>query len=83
MSYYRYYSYSPYWNKVQSYLTRCAKCGKNTSKKFAREHEGKCKSCAAGIESAAERVLRLKRAEAERLAMAYDADCCDGEQMAA
>ena len=29
------------------YLTRCA-CGSTTSRKYAREHDGKCKSCATG-----------------------------------
>ena len=32
-------------NKHQQYLTHCTECGANTSKKFAREHNGRCKAC--------------------------------------
>jgi len=30
------------------FLIRCTTCGCNTSKKHAREHEGKCKFCTTG-----------------------------------
>lgn len=39
------------------YLTRCNSCGANTSKKYAREHEGCCKGCVAGIPTRQERIL--------------------------
>ena len=29
---------------------QCSACGSNTSKKYAREHEGKCKTCFTGEE---------------------------------
>lgn len=32
----------------QQYLTRCTVCGGHTSKKYAREHEGRCKMCTTG-----------------------------------
>jgi len=35
-------------NRYSMYLTACSSCGANTSKKYAREHEGKCKECATG-----------------------------------
>jgi hypothetical protein len=30
------------------FLTRCRKCGGSTSLKYARGHEGQCKSCVTG-----------------------------------
>ena len=32
------------------FLTNCASCGGSTSKKFARDHAGKCKPCFTGVE---------------------------------
>jgi len=31
------------------FLTNCACCGGSTSKKFARDHAGKCKPCFTGV----------------------------------
>lgn len=33
----------------QIYLVKCVCCGANTSKKYAKAHEGKCKACATGV----------------------------------
>ena len=31
------------------YLCKCRTCGQNTSKKYAREHNGQCKVCVTGV----------------------------------
>lgn len=36
--------------RFQQFCTSCNSCGGSTSKKFAREHDGKCKTCATGVE---------------------------------
>lgn len=36
-------------DKLTQYLTRCQSCDANTSKKFAREHDGRCKACVTGV----------------------------------
>ena len=35
-------------SRFSVYLTTCVSCGKTTSKKYAREHNGLCKFCATG-----------------------------------
>jgi predicted RNA-binding Zn-ribbon protein involved in translation (DUF1610 family) len=37
-------------SRFSQYLTSCVACGASTSKKFAREHDGKCKTCVTGVE---------------------------------
>ena len=32
----------------KQFLTPCSSCGANTSKKYASEHNGNCKTCATG-----------------------------------
>jgi reverse gyrase len=39
------------YSNFKQYCTRCSNCGGNTSKHYARQHDGKCKLCATGIES--------------------------------
>jgi hypothetical protein len=34
-----------YNSRFSQYLTKCVSCARNTSKSFAKLHEGKCKSC--------------------------------------
>jgi hypothetical protein len=38
-------------SRFSQYLTNCVACGSNTSKKYAREHAGKCKGCETGVYS--------------------------------
>jgi hypothetical protein len=33
---------------TSQYLTHCTACGSNTNRKYAREHDGHCKTCATG-----------------------------------
>lgn len=33
------------YQQFKQYLVKCSACGGNTSKKYAREHDGKCKTC--------------------------------------
>ncbi len=37
--------------KFQQFCIDCVVCGAGTSRKFAREHDGKCKSCVTGVYS--------------------------------
>jgi hypothetical protein len=56
------------------YLTSCIDCGRATSKKYAREHQGQCKECVSG-----ERQDDFRR----RYGRCEDAPCCGccGPQM--
>lgn len=38
------------YGRYSQYLVPCAACGGNTSRKYAREHDGKCKTCVTGVE---------------------------------
>lgn len=38
--------------KSQQWTTSCGQCGDVTSRKYAREHDGKCKACVTGIPKA-------------------------------
>ena len=42
-------------NHSQPYLDSCTRCGRATSKAYARAHDGMCKPCATGEPSPAER----------------------------
>lgn len=60
-------------SRYSQYLTRCARCGGNTSKKYAREHDGACKSCAEGVSGAKPRYSDGRKAFGGRC---EDAPCC-------
>jgi hypothetical protein len=36
----------------KTFCTSCLACGGTTSKAYARQHEGKCKSCVSGVAAA-------------------------------
>jgi reverse gyrase len=36
--------------RFQQFCTTCSNCGGSTSKAYARQHDGKCKACASGLE---------------------------------
>lgn len=36
----------------KAYLTRCRACGRQTSKSYARQHDGQCKPCTEGVSGA-------------------------------
>ena len=38
-----------YRNRYAIYQTSCIDCQRTTTKQYAREHEGKCKSCITGV----------------------------------
>lgn len=64
---------------TDQYLTNCAECGGRTSKKYAREHGGKCKECATG--ESGERLYicpdcGLRRLTAYQKAHRYHCDAC-------
>lgn len=37
--------------KFQQFCVNCSACGAGTSRKYAKEHDGKCKSCVTGVYS--------------------------------
>jgi hypothetical protein len=45
---------------MKTFTTRCS-CGRMTSKKYAREHGGKCKSCVTGVEQPSKGPTREQR----------------------
>jgi predicted RNA-binding Zn-ribbon protein involved in translation (DUF1610 family) len=36
--------------RSNEFLCPCSQCGASTSKKYAREHGGKCKTCVTGVD---------------------------------
>lgn len=36
--------------RFQQFCTSCSDCGGSTSKSYARQHDGKCKTCVTGVE---------------------------------
>lgn len=48
-------------SRFSQYLIPCVSCGMNTSKAYARQHDGKCKRCATGEFS--ENRFSVERAE--------------------
>lgn len=37
-------------SQFSQFQTNCSGCGATTTRKYAREHEGKCKTCVTGVE---------------------------------
>lgn len=58
------------------FLTSCDSCGALTSKKYAREHDGRCKLCATGVGSFTCPDCSEKRLTAYQKQHRYHCDAC-------
>jgi len=58
---------------VAQYLVPCVDCGRSTSKKYARAHEGKCKACVTGIPKTKKRGESAEHRNARLIDSGYEA----------